>query len=201
MAAAVAGAVGVGVYVSRAIPGSTTTATRSSTATSTASTGSTHRSGPATSSGIPARPRPAGHELLLVVHDDHHPHHDHPTAHDHERSVMTTPTSPPPETSEPRVAVHRGRLWSTTVDLVVTDPGVLVAASRILHEVLTRVEATTSRFRDDSELSRVHTVRDRGPVVVSPDLYEALSLALDAAAHHRRGGRPHRGRRAPPPGL
>jgi thiamine biosynthesis lipoprotein ApbE len=73
--------------------------------------------------------------------------------------------------------------------VVVTDPSAVVAASRILDEELDRVEAVASRFRDDSEVSRLHrTAGDgQGPqgdgvaVPVSPDLADALAVALRAA--------------------
>ena len=61
-------------------------------------------------------------------------------------------------------------------DVVVSggDPGVVAG-------VLERWEATFSRFRPDSELSRVNSSRDPA-VVVSPFFARALRVALDVAA-------------------
>ncbi len=81
-----------------------------------------------------------------------------------------------------RLGVHRTTRWSTRIEVVVTDPAVVVAASRLLDEVLDRVEVAASRFRDDSEVSRLHRAAGRGPVPVSPDLCELLEVALRAAA-------------------
>ncbi len=85
-----------------------------------------------------------------------------------------------------RLGVHQSTRWSTRVELVVTDPGVVVAAVRVLDGVLDRVEAAASRFRDDSEVCRLHRSADGTPQPVSPDLAELLEVALRAAA--RTGG-------------
>ena len=45
------------------------------------------------------------------------------------------------------LGVYRSSVWSTRVDLVVTDPGVIVEASRLLNQTLDRVDAVASRFR------------------------------------------------------
>jgi thiamine biosynthesis lipoprotein ApbE len=65
---------------------------------------------------------------------------------------------------------------------VVTDPSVVVAAAHVLDGVLDRVEVAASRFRADSEVSRLHRLSDGGPHPVSPDLCELLGVALGAAA-------------------
>jgi thiamine biosynthesis lipoprotein len=82
-----------------------------------------------------------------------------------------------------RLAVHRTTRWSTRIEVVVTDPAAIVAASRILDDELDRVEAVASRFRGDSEISRLQRASGDGIAVpVSPDLAEALTVALRAAA-------------------
>lgn len=81
-----------------------------------------------------------------------------------------------------RLAVHRTSRWSTRIEVVVTEPSAVVAASRILDDELDRVEAAASRFRDDSEVSRLHRAACDGVAIpVSPDLSEALTVALRAA--------------------
>jgi thiamine biosynthesis lipoprotein len=79
-----------------------------------------------------------------------------------------------------RLAVHRSTRWSTRIEVVVTDPAAVVAAARILDEELDRVEDAASRFRVDSELSRIHR-SGGGTVVVSHVLCDLLAAALRAA--------------------
>ena len=73
----------------------------------------------------------------------------------------------------------------TTATVVVEDPGAADAAQRELAAELEAIDATCSRFRDDSELQRVHDGSGR-PVRVSALLYLALEVAVTAAA--RTGG-------------
>ena len=80
-----------------------------------------------------------------------------------------------------RLGAHRTTRWSTRIELVVTDPAVVVAASRLLDDELDRVEAAASRFRDDSEVCRLRRESDGGPVAVSPDLVTLVGVALQAA--------------------
>ena len=79
-----------------------------------------------------------------------------------------------------RLAVHHSTRWSTRIEVLVTDPAVVVAAARILDDVLDRVEEAASRFRPDSELSRIHQVGG-GTVAVSGLLCDLLATALRAA--------------------
>ena len=65
---------------------------------------------------------------------------------------------------------------------MVTDPAVMVRASRILDDELDRIEAAASRFRSDSEISRLHRESDGSPMPISRDLYDAIEVALRAAA-------------------
>jgi thiamine biosynthesis lipoprotein len=71
----------------------------------------------------------------------------------------------------------------TQVWLLVTDPGQLAEARRLLEADLTAVDQACSRFRPDSELMRLDT-DGPGPastVEVSPLLAEAIAVALHAA--------------------
>ena len=77
-------------------------------------------------------------------------------------------------------AVYRTPALGTTAELVLTDRGVLIAAASILHTELDRIDRVASRFRADSEISKLH--RDTNEVaVVSPDLLEVLVVALRVA--------------------
>jgi thiamine biosynthesis lipoprotein len=68
----------------------------------------------------------------------------------------------------------------TLAELVVTDPASLVAAASILRSELDRVDRVASRFRVDSEISRLQAECGR-EVAVSPDLFELLVVSLRAA--------------------
>jgi FAD:protein FMN transferase len=66
------------------------------------------------------------------------------------------------------------------MELIVTQPDVLVAAVRVLDEEIDRMERLASRFRQDSEVCGVF--RGSGtPVVVSPEFLELLEVALRVA--------------------
>jgi thiamine biosynthesis lipoprotein len=68
------------------------------------------------------------------------------------------------------------------VDLIVTDPGVIVAAVAQLNQILERVDTVASRFRSDSEINALHRSAVTGnPVPVSGDLLEAVEVAVRAA--------------------
>ncbi len=71
-------------------------------------------------------------------------------------------------------------IWSTTATLVVTDPGVLDAATAELVDVLAAVDACCSRFRPDSELNRILS-RPGRPARLSPMLNGAVGQALRVA--------------------
>jgi thiamine biosynthesis lipoprotein len=64
--------------------------------------------------------------------------------------------------------------------VVVTRPSRLTAAKRAVDEVVEAIDAAASRFREDSELSRLNA-RPETDVVVSPLLAEAIAVALRAA--------------------
>ena len=83
------------------------------------------------------------------------------------------------------LAVYRTTRWSTTVELVVTDPRLVPPATAILQRQLDRVEQVASRFRPDSEVVRLQAAMTRSqswPHPVSDDLYEAVTIAVRAAA-------------------
>ncbi|MET7479301.1 FAD:protein FMN transferase [Streptomyces sp. NPDC005648] len=68
----------------------------------------------------------------------------------------------------------------TTAVLLVADPGALSAAEAVLRAELAAVDATCSRFRADSELTRVNLAAG-SPVMVGARFAEALQAALRAA--------------------
>jgi FAD:protein FMN transferase len=70
-------------------------------------------------------------------------------------------------------------LWSTTARVVVTDPSARDDAQRIVAEIADAVDLACSRFRTDSELSRL--AGRTGSVTVSPLLAELVGTALEAA--------------------
>ena len=77
-------------------------------------------------------------------------------------------------------AATRFPALGTTAELMVTEPSLLAAAERVLRAELRAIDETCSRFRADSEISRLHD-QAGGPVTVSPLLAEALRVALRAA--------------------
>jgi FAD:protein FMN transferase len=72
------------------------------------------------------------------------------------------------------------RAIGTTATVAVTDPTALDAGAQLLMEDLDAIDLACSRFRPDSELSRLH---DAGgaPVQVSPLLFEAIDVACAVA--------------------
>jgi FAD:protein FMN transferase len=84
-----------------------------------------------------------------------------------------------------RLSIYRSPVWSTTAELVVTEPSAMVAASAILHRELDRVDRVASRFRGDSEISLLHTAVNDAPQrthQVSPDLFQLITTSVRAAA-------------------
>jgi thiamine biosynthesis lipoprotein ApbE len=73
------------------------------------------------------------------------------------------------------------RALGTSVQLVVTEPARLGAARDAVQEVLDRIDLAASRFRTDSELSRLNVSGGREQIA-SPLFRQALRVALDAAA-------------------
>ena len=72
------------------------------------------------------------------------------------------------------------RAWSCDVAVAVTDAGALAEAQRVVERELRAMDAAASRFRPDSELSRVNGAAGRLHHV-SPLLAEAVTAALRAA--------------------
>ncbi|HWE90539.1 MAG TPA: FAD:protein FMN transferase [Pseudonocardiaceae bacterium] len=68
----------------------------------------------------------------------------------------------------------------STATLVVTEPGRLAEGERLLRAELAELDLACSRFRPDSEISRLHE-RAGTAVTVSPLLADALAAALRAA--------------------
>ncbi|RSD12060.1 FAD:protein FMN transferase [Amycolatopsis eburnea] len=68
----------------------------------------------------------------------------------------------------------------TTAEVLVTDPARLSAAAELLHEELAAIDLACSRFRADSEISRLHEQAGK-QVRVGALLAEALGVALRAA--------------------
>jgi FAD:protein FMN transferase len=72
------------------------------------------------------------------------------------------------------------RALGGTLRVIVTRPGALRAAKAAVDEVVDAIDQAASRFRDDSELSRLNASPDRD-VTVSPLLAEAIAAALRGA--------------------
>jgi FAD:protein FMN transferase len=84
----------------------------------------------------------------------------------------------PPLTARPARAAFPS--LGTTAELVVVDGDRLDAAVEILREELAAIDLACSRFRTDSEISRLHEQAGR-PVRVGPLLAEALAVSINAA--------------------
>ncbi len=92
------------------------------------------------------------------------------------RRTRTTPSTP---AGAPATA--RWEALGTTVVLRVLDPLWLPRASALLTRELDSLDRACSRFRPDSDLSRVNAHAGGRPVRVAPLLVEALQVALRAA--------------------
>jgi len=77
--------------------------------------------------------------------------------------------------------VFRTRALGTTAELVVSEGSALVAASELLELELARIDRVASRFRYDSEVSRLNALAGSA-VEISADLLEAIEVALAMAA-------------------
>jgi len=73
------------------------------------------------------------------------------------------------------------RALGTTAVVAVADAGRLVEAAEVVRRCTDRLDAVASRFRDDSELVRLHAASAGRPVRVSGTLLEAIDEALVAA--------------------
>jgi thiamine biosynthesis lipoprotein len=77
-------------------------------------------------------------------------------------------------------AARAFRALGTTASVVVTDPSRLASAAALLREEVDAIDLACSRFRADSEISRLHEQAGR-QVRVGELLAEALGAALRAA--------------------
>ena len=86
--------------------------------------------------------------------------------------------------AEAYASAHRQHCYRThalgSIAELVTDAGALFDASEILGRELERIDLAASRFRGDSDLSRLNAAAGR-EVVVSQDLFEAIAVALAMA--------------------
>ncbi len=90
-----------------------------------------------------------------------------------------------PVDSDVTVAVAERDALGTTARVAVWPPENLVRALGAVDAVLTALDRQASRFRDDSEISRIHR-KDGGLFMLSDGLAEAVGVAL-AAARWTRG--------------
>ena len=79
------------------------------------------------------------------------------------------------------LAAHRGSALGTTMDVVVTDPDTLAVATAAVERVVEAIDLACSRFREDSELSRLQSGDGPREAIVSPLLAQAIATALRAA--------------------
>ena len=169
--ASIAAAAAIGVYVSRAVPGHTSISSTSGTAPSGPAAGAAGAAG-ANSPGGPIEQQPLAAQQPTGA--------DPATGSRGQRFDLSGPTVDADRPAVP--GVYRSSVWSTRVDLVVTDPGVIVQAALLLRQTLERVDGVASRFRPDSEINELHRATDGStPVVVGAELFEAIDVALRAA--------------------
>jgi len=93
---------------------------------------------------------------------------------------MTLLPSPSSGGRAPVPCTFRTKAIGTVAELFVTDGASLVDASELLQAELDRIDRVASRFRDDSELSRLNACAGHA-VPVSADLLEAVGVALAMA--------------------
>jgi thiamine biosynthesis lipoprotein len=79
-----------------------------------------------------------------------------------------------------KFAEIRWHRWSTSMQIVVTDPDALAEAKAIVDDELDAVDAVASRFRPDSEIMRLAEAGGR-PTEISETLTDLLEAALTAA--------------------
>jgi thiamine biosynthesis lipoprotein ApbE len=79
------------------------------------------------------------------------------------------------------LATYRGSALGTSMNVVVTDPDSLDAATAAVEALVGAIDLACSRFREDSELSRLQAGDGRREGTVTPLLAQALATALRAA--------------------
>jgi thiamine biosynthesis lipoprotein ApbE len=72
------------------------------------------------------------------------------------------------------------RALGTSVHVLTTDESLIAAAAAVVRAALVEVDETYSRFRDDSELSRLNAGAG-SPTVVTPLLMSAITTAIRGA--------------------
>jgi thiamine biosynthesis lipoprotein len=77
-------------------------------------------------------------------------------------------------------ATESWRALGTSASVVVVDPAGLEQARQAVERELAAIDATCSRFRDDSELVRMNAAAGQR-IAASPLLFEAIEIALRAA--------------------
>jgi thiamine biosynthesis lipoprotein len=90
-----------------------------------------------------------------------------------------TITEPVVDTSA-QTATTEWQRWSTSMQIVVTDPDCLAVARREVDAELDAIDAAASRFRSDSEINAL-TMSAGRPTEVSAILADLLDAALTAA--------------------
>lgn len=83
-------------------------------------------------------------------------------------------------TGATELAGTRFRALGTTAEVMVTEPAALAPAEDLVRREVRAIDEACSRFRDDSDISRLHDQAGR-VIRVSPLLAEALEVALRAA--------------------
>ncbi len=96
-------------------------------------------------------------------------------------STLLTDRAPGTNSSARPVGRVDFDVWSTTATLIVTDPAAMDIALAELNDELAVIDATCSRFRADSEISRVLAHPGR-QVRLSDTLNQAIAQALRVGA-------------------
>jgi thiamine biosynthesis lipoprotein ApbE len=96
------------------------------------------------------------------------------------QSSPEVPETPPTSSSSGELASATWQALGTGVVLRLTNPSALEPARATIERELDAIDRACSRFRPDSELSRVNAHAGQ-PVQASPLLIEALGVALRAA--------------------
>src|SRR5437870_2850845 len=78
------------------------------------------------------------------------------------------------------LAIAEDRALGGSLRIIVTRPRLLAAARAAVDEVVAAIDMAASRFREDSELTRLNATPDR-VVKVSPLLARAIEIALRGA--------------------
>jgi len=99
--------------------------------------------------------------------------------------VTTTAVWRPVDTGDTTIAVAERDALGTTARVAVWPPENLDRTLHVVDGVLMALDRQASRFRQDSEISRLHR-KDGGTYMLSDGLAEAVSVAL-AAARWTRG--------------